>query len=166
MRFAFFLAALLPTVLPPVIALAAKAQSDVAVEIASPTRLGGGILPADRDASANWRMAGMLSVGGIPNRTTVCASISPLGESQDDTANIQKAIQACPLGQVVLLAAGMFTVGDGHYILLNRGVTLRGAGPGDTHAAEDGRLQASQPQQQGLLRGLPYSDDHRGAGTL
>jgi hypothetical protein len=34
----------------------------------------GGILPADGDASVNWRMAGMLSVGDIPNRTTICAT--------------------------------------------------------------------------------------------
>ena len=96
---------------------------------AAHARLGGAILPADRDASANWRMAGMLSVGGIPNRTTVCENVSPLGAGKDDTANIQEAIEACPPGQVVLLSAGAFTVGGGRYVLLNRGVTLRGAGP-------------------------------------
>ena len=74
-------------------------------------------------------MAGMLSVGGIPNRTVVCANISPLGGGKDDTANIQNAIEVCPPGQVVLLSAGTFTIGEGHYVLLNRGVTLRGAGP-------------------------------------
>ena len=45
---------------------------------------GGGLLPPDRDASANWQMAGMLSVGGIPNRTTVCATVSALGSGQDE----------------------------------------------------------------------------------
>src|SRR4051794_32664323 len=54
-------------------------------------------LPADRDASANWRKAGLLSVGGIPTRTTVCATVTPLGNGQDDTARIQTAIDACPL---------------------------------------------------------------------
>lgn len=58
------------------------------------------LLPADRDASANWRMAGMLSVGGIPNRTTVCATVSPLRNGQDDTDNINTAIGNCPAGQV------------------------------------------------------------------
>ena len=77
-------------------------------------------------------MAGMLSQGGIPNRTTVCKTLSPLGDGKDDTANIQSAIEACPLGQVVLLSAGTFTVGEGNFVLLNRGVTLRGAGPGAT----------------------------------
>ena len=81
-RSAFFLAftATLLIALPAAVAPAGAAQSNLV--IASPTRLGGGILPADRDASANWRMAGMLSVRGIPNRTTVCASISPLGEGR------------------------------------------------------------------------------------
>ncbi len=92
MRWAFFLAAMLMTALPPVVALAATAQSNIA--ITSPAGPGGGILPADRDASANWQMAGMLSVGGIPNRTTVCATVGPLGSGQDDTSNIQNAVNA------------------------------------------------------------------------
>ena len=91
-----------------------------------------GILPNDRIASANWKMAGMLSVGGIPNRTTVCAMVSPLGNGQDDTGNIQNAINSCPLSQVVSLAAGTFSIAEGNYVLLNKGVTLRGAGPAVT----------------------------------
>ncbi len=129
MRGAFFLAALLLSALPPVFGLAATTQSNPPTATPSPTRLGAGVLPADRDASPNWRMAGMLSVGGIPKRTKVCVTLHPLGAGQDDTADIQKAIEACPLGQVVLLSAGTFTVGEGHYLLLDRGVTLRGAGP-------------------------------------
>jgi hypothetical protein len=94
---------------------------------------GGGLLPADRDASANWRMAGLLSVGGIPNRTTQCgATINPRGGGQDDTANIQAAINACPAAQVVQLAAGTFTIAEGNYVLLNKAITVRGAGPGST----------------------------------
>ena len=115
MRYAF-LAAMLLTTLPSAIALAADDP----------------ILPSDRDASANWRVAGMLSVGGIPNRTTVCARVSPRGSGQDDTTNIQGAVNACPLGQVVSLAAGTFTIAEGEYVLVNKGITLRGAGPGIT----------------------------------
>ena len=90
-----------------------------------------GLLPSGRDASANWQMAGMLSAGGIPNRTTQCgATISPSGS--DDAANIQSAISACPAGEVVLLSAGTFTVGEGNFVLLNNSITLRGAGPGST----------------------------------
>ena len=92
-----------------------------------------GLLPSDRDAYANWKMAGLLSVGGIPNRTTQCGTtINPIGGGQDDTANIQAAINACRVGQVVQLATGTFTVTGGKYILLNKGITVRGAGPGQT----------------------------------
>src|SRR5262249_48219448 len=90
------------------------------------------LLPADRNTSANWHMAGMLSVGGIPNRTTVCATVSPLGNHQDDTDNIQNAISKCPLGQVVSLLAGIFTIAEGNFVLINKEITLRGAGPGVT----------------------------------
>lgn len=72
----------------------------------------------------------MQSVGGIPNRTTVCATVSPLGGGKDDTANIQSAIEACPLGEVVSLSAGTFTIAEGNHVLIDRGVTLRGAGAG------------------------------------
>jgi hypothetical protein len=92
-----------------------------------------GILPADRDASVNWKMAGLQSIGGIPNRTTQCgATISPRGGGLDDTASIQNAINNCPAGQVVQLAAGTFTVTEGGYVQMNKGVTLRGAGTGAT----------------------------------
>jgi hypothetical protein len=136
MRRTFFLAATLLTALPPVIALAATAQSNIAITVTSPANSSDptvGLLPSDRDAWANWKMAGMLSVGGIPNRTTQCGStISPLGSGKDDTNNIQAAINNCPVGDVVLLSAGTFTVGEGNFILLNKGITLRGAGPGRT----------------------------------
>jgi hypothetical protein len=54
--------------------------------------------------------AGMQSVGGIPNRTTVCAAVNPLGGGQDDFTNIQNAINTCPAGEVVQLGAGAFTI--------------------------------------------------------
>jgi hypothetical protein len=64
------------------------------------------LLPADRNASANWQKAGLLSVGGIPNRTLVCggATIKPQGSGKDDTSNIQTAIEDCSPGGVVELA--------------------------------------------------------------
>jgi hypothetical protein len=74
----------------------------------------------------------MLGAGGIPQRTTVCATLAPLGGGKDDTAAIQAAIEACPAGQVVSLGAGTFTVAEGSYVALDKGVTLRGAGPGKT----------------------------------
>ena len=91
-----------------------------------------GLLASDRDATGNWKNAGLLSVGGIPHRTTVCATISPLGGGKSDTTHIQNAITACPIGQVVQLAAGAFTIAEGNYILINKAISLRGAGAGST----------------------------------
>src|SRR5689334_23020274 len=68
------------------------------------------VIPSYEDASVNWKMAGMQSVGGIPNRTTICATLSPLGSGQDDFNQIQNAINNCPTGQVILLNAGTFNV--------------------------------------------------------
>lgn len=132
MKRAVFLAATLLAALTPVIALAAAVQSNLAITVTSPPPPSPGLLPADRDASANWQIAGMLSVGGIPNRTTVCAMVNPRGSGQDDTAKIQSAVDACPPGQVVSLAAGTFTVAEGNYVALNKGITIRGAGAGST----------------------------------
>jgi hypothetical protein len=94
-----------------------------------------GLLPSDRDASANWKMAGLQSVGGIPNRTTICATLSPSG--RDDTANIQAAINNCTAatpgspssGGVVMLSAGTFTIGEGNFVKINKSITVRGSGP-------------------------------------
>lgn len=71
--------------------------------------------------------------GGIPARTTVCATLnaSTFGNgTQDSSAAIQAAINSCPAGQVVKLSAGTFLANN--YILLNKGITVRGAGPGRT----------------------------------
>jgi hypothetical protein len=89
------------------------------------------ILPPANDASANWKMAGMQSVGGIPNRTTVCATLTSNGGADNSTA-INNAISACPPGEVVMLAAGTFNIAESSLIYVNNGVTLRGAGPGQT----------------------------------
>ena len=58
---------------------------------------------------------------GLPTRTQECANV-PVG------GNIQAALDACPDGQVVRLAAGTFSVAT--TITLTRGVVLRGAGSG------------------------------------
>jgi hypothetical protein len=140
MKRAFFLAAALLTALPPVIASAATAQKNLAITVTSGPL---GILPTDRNASTNWQMAGMLSVGGIPNRTTQCgATINPIGGGADDTANIQNAVNACPTGQVVRLAAGTFTINEGSTVHLNKAITLRGAGPTATFLT---RINGAQP---------------------
>ena len=88
-----------------------------------------GSLPSYDDAHLNWANAGLLSVGGIPNRTTVCATVNPLGAGKDDFTNIQNAIDACPVGQVVELGAGAFSVKLADLpIKISKGIVLRGTG--------------------------------------
>jgi hypothetical protein len=117
MKRAFVHAAPRLAALAPVIASAVAVQSNLAIAAASPPRQrGGSLLPPDRNASANWSSAGLLSIGGIPARRTVCAMVRPLGSGQDDTTDIQNAVNACPLGQVVSLAAGTFTIAERHYL--------------------------------------------------
>jgi hypothetical protein len=72
--------------------------------------------------------------GGIPARTTVCATVnaSTYGNGTlDATAGIQAAIDACPVGQVVRLSAGNFLV-NADLIHIGKGIVLRGAGPSAT----------------------------------
>jgi hypothetical protein len=90
-------------------------------------------LAADRATAWN---PGMMGVGGIPVRSTVCSTLTPRGEALDDTARIQSAINACPAGQVVQLAAGTFIINSGNFLLINKGITLRGAGPAQTTLAK------------------------------
>lgn len=97
-------------------------------------------LPPDR--ATTWN-PGMMGVGGIPVRTTVCSTLKPRGGELDDTAQIQAAINTCPTGQVVQLAAGMFIINSG-FLLINKGITLRGAGPSQTTLAKTNGAKAFQ----------------------
>jgi hypothetical protein len=109
----------------------------VATSVADPTRTataavvvsssGGStdVVPADRRTVwspgilADGQLGLPLGADGIPQRTTVCATLSP-------GASIQAAIDACPAGQVVQLNAGTFSVSS--TVTLTKGVVLRGAG--------------------------------------
>jgi uncharacterized repeat protein (TIGR01451 family) len=86
-------------------------------------------LPADR--TTVWQ-PGLNAVGGIPNRTTVCATLTPRGGTLDDTSAIQAAVNACPAGQVVQLGPGTFRVSGEHGVDLKSNVTVRGAGANST----------------------------------
>jgi hypothetical protein len=133
MRCVFLLAAMVLTA-PPIIALAATAQSNIAVTVRSPTSPGGGddptagLLPPNRSAYASWSTAGLQSIGGIPNRAKIFRRLSPSGG--DDTAAIQAALNACPPYQVVELTAGVFRITGNGLTFSNSYCTLRGAGPG------------------------------------
>jgi hypothetical protein len=88
-----------------------------------------GVLPSYNDVYANWKNAGLALVGGIPNRTTICATVNPLGGGQDDYNDIQTAINNCPPGEVVQLGAGAFSVYLADLpINISTGITLRGTG--------------------------------------
>jgi len=85
----------------------------------------GGIIPQDR--LTTWDPG---IPGGIPARTTVCASLSAsaFGNGNSDaTPAIQAAIDECPPDQVVLLSAGTFRVEGEHPITIGKGIVLRGA---------------------------------------
>src|SRR2546423_3833200 len=91
----------------------------------TPCFMGGTVISPDRITTwnpgilADTQLGIPLGADGLPQRTMVCATLSP----GDD---VQAAIDACPEGQVVQLAAGTFTVAS--TITLTRGVVVRGAG--------------------------------------
>jgi pectin methylesterase-like acyl-CoA thioesterase len=72
----------------------------------------------------DWSQSGVL--GGIPNRTTVCSALA----SGASKSAIQAALDACPSGQVVKLAAGTYNLTAPLFVPSN--VTLRGEGPKQT----------------------------------
>ena len=81
----------------------------------------GGLIPADR--LNDWTYTGV--PGGIPNRTTICATLNP-GAS---ASQINSAISSCNNG-VVYLNAGTYNVTG--IQLYKSNVTLRGAGADKT----------------------------------
>ncbi|WP_049760102.1 glycosyl hydrolase family 28-related protein [Anaeromyxobacter dehalogenans] len=80
--------------------------------------------------------------GGVPARTTICATVTPAWASSrglaafgtDGSGDAQPAIQAavngCAEGQVVYLPAGTYRLNS--YLQITKGVTLRGAGKTQT----------------------------------
>src|SRR6266704_1286949 len=80
----------------------------------------------DPARAIDWSKAGVR--GGIPNRSTVCATLSP-GAT---TSQINSAIASCPSGQVVYLNAGTYSGLNGIIFNGKGGVTLRGAGADKT----------------------------------
>src|SRR5437667_11724692 len=82
-----------------------------------------GILNSSR--AIDWSRAGS---GGIPNRTTICATLNPGATA----AQINSAIASCPSDQVVFLNAGTYNLNTGLMFNGKSNVTLRGAGPDKT----------------------------------
>jgi len=74
----------------------------------------------------DWSQAGI--VGGIPTRTTVCATLNQGATA----AQINAAIAACPADQIVYLNAGTYVLSGGISFVGRNNVTLRGAGANQT----------------------------------
>lgn len=83
-----------------------------------------GIIEPSR--AVDWSNAGVR--GGIPNRTRVCATLSP-GAT---TSQINSAIASCPSGQAVFLNPGTYKGLSGLMFNGKSGVTLQGAGADKT----------------------------------
>ena len=119
--------------------------------MAAGLQVGSGLIPPD--SLTTWAPG----VRGIPTRTRVCATVNAAtygNGGNDASAGIQAAVNACPVGEVVQLSAGTFTVNN--RILINKGITLRGAGPGLT------TLQKTNPgaEQEQILRVAPSQWPH------
>jgi hypothetical protein len=83
-----------------------------------------GIISPSR--ATDWASPGV--TGGIPNRTTICATLNPGATA----AQINSAIANCPDHQVVFLNAGTFNLSGGLTFGSKSNVTLRGAGADET----------------------------------
>ena len=80
----------------------------------------------------------MLFVGGIPRRTESAAPVNPLWSGHDDTTSIQTRVAA-------QLGVSVFTIAEGNYILLKKGITLRGLGQGVTVLQSTDSAQFNRP---------------------
>ena len=79
----------------------------------------------DPNRRTDWSQAGV--TGGIPERTTICATLSPGATA----SQINSAIASCSNG-VVYLNAGIYNLSTGVTFNGRDNVTLRGAGPDRT----------------------------------
>jgi hypothetical protein len=125
-RFIFNLLLMLAWFIPD-FALAAPPHGTGIVAVSQP------VLPAYNDLSTtNWPNAGLASISGIPTRNTICQTVTPSGitppASGDDASKITAAIAACTAGQVVSLNGAFHITMSETSILLNKAITIRGAG--------------------------------------
>jgi len=90
------------------------------------------------EGTTNWK-PGVTYNGGFPARNTIYATLSPLGGTQDDTAQVQAALDGAGAlatdeqhAQVVKLNPGTFRISGQGLSMRYSYVTLRGSGPGTT----------------------------------
>lgn len=99
----------------------------------------------DSSRAVNWADKGVL--GGIPTRTVKCSTLGTAGQLPSfvqsvTNTQVNNAIQACGVGQVVFLNPGTYNIGtnggpgcgngNGIQMCGKSGVTLRGAGANQT----------------------------------
>jgi len=117
----------------------------ILLSISSYAQLWSGILAPSR--AVDWSQVGI--PGGIPNRTTICATLGP-GVS---AAQINAAIASCPRGQVVYLKAGTYHLSAGIDFANHSNVTLRGAGPTQTILVFSGGSGCGGPIADACIQG-------------
>lgn len=110
-----------------------------------------GIISSER--AIDWTKSGVS--GGIPSRTTVCATISP----GTTTASIQSTINSCAVDSVVMFASGTHNVGT---LTINKGLVLRGAGPTSTFLNLSGNIVFARAPGSGGLGSYPSGVTVRG----
>jgi Pectate lyase superfamily protein len=117
-------------------------------------QVGAGLIPVT--SLTTWAPG----VRGIPARTAVCATVNAAtygNGAQDASAGIQAAIDACPVGQVVQLSPGVFTVNN--HVRIGKSITLRGAAPRVTTLQ---KTNSSDEQEQIIIVGpsrWPHLDE-------
>jgi hypothetical protein len=98
--------------------------------------------------------------GGIPNRTTIYTTLNPGATA----AQINTAIANCPSNRVVYLSAGTYNVGAINLATRN-GVTLRGAGPGQTIINSTATSACIFSDQYGFGSGVSISSGYTKGST-
>lgn len=100
--------------------------------------------PIDASRKIDWTSAGI--PGGIPDRTTICDTLS----AGATAAQINSAIAGCASGQVVFLNAGTYTLSSGITFSGTSNVTLRGAGADQTFLVINGTTGCIQSAAMGI----------------
>jgi hypothetical protein len=110
----------------------AGAYHVVATSVADTTRSGAALVTVgsnpviSADRLTTWN-PGLNAVGGIPNQTSICKTLTPSGA--DDTSAIQSALNACPANGVVFLNAGTYNISGQGLQMTKSNVVIRGSGP-------------------------------------
>ena len=94
-----------------------------------------------------WSNAGVQ--GGIPNRASICTTLSPGATA----SQINSAIASCASGGVVYLNAGTYNLSSGIDFASHSNVTLRGAGANQTFLVFSGSVSCNGPQSDICVEG-------------